>query len=250
LAQSVSASWSGTQDWVQAGTKFNIGRGTSISGGPATTWGGTGGEFRVYGPVTGNVPGPAVSQFYTFCVEVAENLASPSTVASIGGMSLNTNIPLSSVTSALYREFLSKKGTTNSFFGYSGLDATYNDVGSGSNNDAVRFQKAIWYFQGNQENLSASAIAGNGFIQAGLHWANTINGGNTVALLASNVANFGGIKIMNLVSNTGGRAQDMLIYQSGAGGAPVVPEPATISLFVLGLAGYYGMNRRRKASTV
>jgi PEP-CTERM motif len=246
LAQSVSASWSGTQDWIQATTKFNIGRGTTAAGGPATTWGGSGGEFRVYGPVVNEVVGPPVSEFYTFCVEINEYLASPSTVASIGAMSLQTNIPLSAVTSALYREFLRNKGTTTDFFGYSALDAKYNDVGSGSNNDAVRFQQAVWYFQGDQQNLNATQIANNGFIQAGLHWANTFNGGNTASLITGNVANFGGVRIMNLVNNSGAKAQDMLVYQSGPGGISVIPEPASISLFALGLAGFCGFSRRRR----
>jgi hypothetical protein len=250
LGQNAVAAWNSPQDWVVAGATFNIQQGGSISGAPVGTWGGNGGEFKVSVGTSPNA-NAQISEFYTFCVELTEYLTNPSYVASVGGVSLQTNIQLSAVTSALYREFLRNKGTNNAFFATNGsfsstapsLDRTYNDVGSANLNDATQFQRAIWHFQGAQVAFDAN----NGFMRAGLDWANSVNGGFLNALLPGNVSLYGGVSIMNLTNASGARAQDQLVYRTGPGSGNIVPEPASFALFVCGMVGFCGCFRRRSA---
>ena len=242
--KTASASWSSPQNWVQVGTVIQVDRSSIGDPAPPILTGGIGGEFRVRHNGTSPIAAPA-TQFYTFCVEVSETFSFNENlrVAGIGGISRDSNIPLSAVTSALYREFLRVKGTTQTFFGQvSG--ATYIGSGNSSNNDAVSLQRAVWYFQGNQQNLTPAQSAANKFIQAGYHFANTLNGGLTNALLASNVGLFGGVSIMNLVNNSSSAArQDMLIY-NGDSGTVIIPEPAAFALFSFGLLGCSFIRRR------
>ncbi|MFN7289414.1 MAG: PEP-CTERM sorting domain-containing protein [Pirellula sp.] len=247
--QNANGSWNSTQTWIAQGASgtgsvIQIDR-TSIGSAPGILGGGTGGEFRVRANDLGTptISGAPVTQFYTFCVEVGEFFTINESLRgnSIGTKSLNTNINLNAVTSGLYREFLRVKGTTNNFFNPSGTNFLYS-----TNDDAIKLQKAIWYFQGNQENLSgteAVLAASNKFIAAGIYFRDVLNGGSTTALV--NTTLYGGVQILNLFTSSNGVAQDMLVYNGSSAGIPAVPEPATFALFTFGLLGYCGISRRR-----
>lgn len=242
---SAQAGWNSQQTWIVpgsagVGTVVQIDRSNIGSPAPGIFTGGSGGEFRLRHNGSSPTAGTA-SQFYTFCVEFNEQFSFNENlrVASIGPMSLNTNIPLNLATSALYREFLRVKGTSNDFFGLA-------NTGYSSNTDAISLQKAIWYFQGNQEGLTLAQANSNKFIVAGNYFLNTINLGNST-LLAANLAQYGGVSILNLVNHaSGGARQDMLVWNFTPSASTVVPEPASAVVFALGLIGYTAFARRRQ----
>lgn len=239
------ASWNSQQTWIVPGTAgvgtvVQIDRGNIGLPAPGIYTGGLGGEFRLRhngSSPTAGLPSP----FYTFCVEFNEHFSINEglRVASIGPMSLNTNIPLNVVTSALYREFLRVKGTSNDFFGLA-------NTGYTSNTDAISLQKAIWYFQGNQEGLTLAQANSNKFVVAGNFFLNTINLGSST-LLAGNLAQYGGVNILNLVNHTSsGVRQDMLVWNLNPSSSNIIPEPSSAIVFAIGLVGYAAFARRRQ----
>lgn len=255
VSDNLEASWNAPQSWVVPNTVIKLERKHIDATNNRILTGGLGGEFRVKHVSGSGNPGNE-SMFYTFCVEKTEfvNLGSNVKVHSLSTTSIQTNFALSAVTSALYREFLRTKNTTNSFFsslGYSG--ATYQGSTdltqpNPSANDAVDLQKAIWHFQ---NTLWEAYDPSNKYMVAGNWWKNNHNGGFATSLLPGNIANYGGVQIMNLADpnlqpgQNGYHKQDQLIY-TGNSGVPAVPEPASFALFGCGLMGCCGFLRRRK----
>jgi hypothetical protein len=237
----VNGSWNSAQTWVvgdslgPTGSRIIIDRNsiTTGNGGPASgiSTGGSGGEFRVKAaPGTGGTP----TEFYTFCMQANENIFLGQTVrvASLTTQSIEPAISLAQSTSVLYREYLRTR-TTGSVFGVAFSGQTV--------------QNALWYFQGQ-----------TGGVNNALAQAVTSFMGSAAFTGLSNsqkAAQFGGVRIMNLVKDgafsstgnyaAGDRRQDMLVFSQSF--SSVIPEPASVTMFLCGLAGFCGFLRRRKA---
>jgi hypothetical protein len=265
LSENAVASWQGAQTWVTAQALTPGQNVVTIARGNIGSLGyyqsPTGGEFRMTN--AGSVG--AGQQFWTFCVEAAENINIPGTysynvsTSSDATGAGNPGAPnhLRARTAALYREFLREKDSnvaaglqaTNRFFQdtlgtvVSNADTIYN-----SNARAGALQDAIWHFQG----YTVSNVATNKYISA-VNALATVKGWAAgmlaTALNPVDNAKYGDVRIMNLFNANGGRVQSQLVRAFDSS-STVVPEPASVSLFLCGLAGLCGFVRRRKAATV
>ena len=222
----------------------NVGNTIKLTDGPGTL----AGEFKVgtAQPSNGSASNTSTGsygteRFRTFCVQTNEYFSYGETLT-IQNISMNSqagNQALASNTSALYRTFMNayEVGAT----GVTTLigSATY-DFGAGNRaTDANLLQQAIWKYQG----FAAYSAVINKFTIAVEALNLTTMAAN---LTGTELATYGGVKILNLYHADGSNAQDQLYY----GGAPLggpsdVPEPATLLLFGLGAIGAGFVRRRR-----
>jgi hypothetical protein len=263
LSENAVASWQGAQTWVTAQALtpgqnvVRIERGTI--GGLASYQSNTGGEFRMSNAWLGG----SGQQFWTFCVEAAENITVPGTYTydvktfsdATGAGNPTAPNHLRARTAALYREFLREKDSsvavglqaTNRFFQDTlGSVADNANTIYNSNARATALQDAIWHFQG----YTVSNVATNKYISAVNALATAkgwIAGMLATSLNSVDNAKYGDVRIMNLFNANGGRVQSQLVRAFDSS-STVVPEPASVSLFLCGLAGLCGFVRRRKAA--
>jgi hypothetical protein len=171
------------------------------------------------------------STFVTFCLEFNEHFNynqtynfTTSNAAVVGGLggrvcdsSGNCTDPVSDATRWLYYQVVSG--------GY--LSFTQFGTGAGV---GARVQEAIWYLE---QERTTSQISANALTLANFaltrNWSALYNQGHRVFAL-------------NITTSAGVRAQDQLGYTRLS-----VPEPGTIAMMALGLAGL-GTVRRRRAS--
>jgi hypothetical protein len=179
---------------VQVGDQFQFGNGVGTPGG------------IFHADNLSNGVGP---DFDTFCVEITAGIAfGPTyTVSGIGDTTVNGNKTISSYTAWLYTSFL--ESTLSSF------DATMV-------NDVNALQLEIWKSIG----YTAAEISS----EIGSSWYNTYNAvlaGKAwdTEFAASGFSGLGGVQVMNLLTATGGDAQDQLVR--------IIPEPLSIVVWSL-----------------
>jgi hypothetical protein len=195
---------------------------------------GVGGEFNAVSTPSGGSPN--LGSFATFCIESSEFISDPPSgpytytintgaVAGDGGADAtdpNTGLPMDNIsigTAWLYSQF--SAGTLTL------------DTGSGSYFDANRLanagelQDAIWYLEDEEGGQN------NGYVAL----AETALG-ETLPQIEADSNGAYGVVALNLFNSNGDLAQDQLA---------VVPEPATVSCFLLGLSGLAYARRLRNA---
>jgi len=155
--------------------------------------------------------------FDTFCLERNEDfyngqelyIQSITDSAIAGGYSgaANGSDPISSQTAYLYYQWATGAITH-------------------TNTNAVNLQLAIWFFEGE---IIAGHLLDYSSAQTFIDSANNnaVNG------------SYYGVQVLNLYDMAGNNSQDQLVYN-------VVPEPATMLLFGLGLIGIAGIRRKFK----
>jgi hypothetical protein len=173
-----------------------------LTDGPGNTGGG---EFNVF------VNGSATS-FITFCLQRTQFISfnTPYRVGSVTGYADDAagNDPIESQTAWLYTQ----------------MRLNPNSIGYLHNQtQANLLQNAIWFFEGEITLTSAQAQANTYIVQAN----QAVSGG---------FSGIGNVRVANLYTMSGQRAQDQLILQ--------VAEPASLTMFASGLLAF-GVFRRR-----
>lgn len=165
----------------------------------------------------------AVGSFLSFCLEKNEyiNFTSPYKVASISlearnggkGGAVNGADPLDYRTAWLYTQYMENPNA---------LGTSWNNLTAIAKGTAM--QQAIWVIE--QEQASTTNAAANALITlaGGANWGDT-----------------GRVRVLNMVTAAGGRAQDQLYIMP-------VPEPETYAMFLAGL-GLMGMIARRRRNS-
>ncbi len=187
-------------------------------------------EFQI--PPSPSFPLEGLTSFSSFCIELNEQVNQQGVYdyevnsdweAVNGGQNTDDNDPIS-------------EGTAKLFYDYA---TNANPITS--NSAAVNLQKAIWWLEDEIE-LTEQEQSDNTFLAA-------LAGDTTYANLATwkstNYDPFGnapGVWVLNLYQNDGLR-QDTLVL-----GSEATPEPATMGIWALGMAGFagFGAYRRRK----
>ena len=199
------------------------------------TGGGGGGIFKANN-LTQNI------LFDTFCVEIHEtiNLGASHTyaVASIGTVTVQTNVNLTSYVAWLYNSFLNDT-----------LSGGFNS-GNGANVRAL--QLAIWLGMGYTDAQINSAVSN--FYNSNITNLNAFSAGWQAAfnadVLSGDWIGFGDVRIMNLVSATNANAhyQDQLVRIPPPPGQ-IVPEAGSLAIWaLLGAAAAIGCSRRKKSA--
>lgn len=172
-------------------------------------WGTTaGGEFNMF--VNGSP-----QSFVTFCLQRTEFISfnTPYVVGSVTDYAddASGNDPISAETAWLYTQY--RNGTL----------AGYNQ---GTNISANQLQNAIWYFE---NEIVLATPDGNQFVKLAKQ------------AIANGYTGIGDVRVVNLFTQNGQKAQDQLILQ--------VPGPASLALAVPGLMAFAVMRRRKAAGS-
>lgn len=210
LALPASSTWAAIEQ-IQLSRPSNLGAG--------------GGVFQVTG---------TLGSFETFCVQLGEYISFGTTynvdTDDIG--TTNDSLPseksLGSQAAWLYTKFLS-----------TGVDA----ISVSTSDEANAMQLGIWQGMGyGAEEIESAMIGHWGSSQAGVQaYISTLQGTILTVWINSDLANYnnwmnnnliGNVRIMNLFTTSGGRAQDQLIIVTPPDPEPgTVPEPATIAVW-------------------
>ncbi|MES2124549.1 MAG: PEP-CTERM sorting domain-containing protein [Gemmatimonadota bacterium] len=203
------------------------------------------GEFTAAYATPGNLASPLNSAFYVFCVDRPGSI-SPGDNYDVWVSELSpAGIALGKTQTGNYDVYQRQAFLVQTFFANGGS----NDL-SGSEND---WQWAIWGLgeAGGLGATEASFKAKFGDYQGGLAWGIiTSTGALGAAGAAFDATDWRVITdaTPNCNRELGTRCQE-LIFKSGSPPQEIVPEPATMSLLAMGLAGMAGAGiRRRKQS--
>lgn len=207
-----------------------------------------------------------IAEFYTFCVQHSENLATWNNLDGLtAGSTVGTPRLLTGYAAWAYNKFTVDSINTP------GVGA--GQIGSSAVADVdklIGYQKAIWAGMINGPLASATSqigtassdnnvggtggLSGGVYAAAGVQWsdfiAGTWQGYNSVSDPTGSIRAglIGNALIMNLSNGSGTPTQDMVIVNAGSLG---VPEPASLAVWSILAGGAAGLSvaRRRRAAT-
>lgn len=208
---------------TQADASLQVGSVVKFDTTPPGTYGG---QFRITDP--GNPAGYGFSPFITFCVELTEQVANNGvyTVTGISDTTVAGGRTLTNYAAWLYTQFT--RGTLNAF-----------DYASTSASNALQyvFWQEMGYSNSDINNALPGSPAASYAANVPAAWENQYDSDILNNLWNGAAGYLGSVRVMNLVTASGGRAQDQLV---------MVPEASTIAVWsVLSLLGAGVAYRKR-----